>query len=275
MHYEIEVRPGPDNEYFQIYTETIEAPTSQDALERAQRRNPGCHLTLCRSWNKVSDIGNTSRNPMQIAENKAISNELELHEINVIRKGSESFRKLWKGGNEKAEYEGREPLTHEEMVLLIGDPLRPFDSQAMWERKRVSGKVIIECPNCNTSLRIADGCRGEIECSVCEMSFYTDTTEEPLDELVPTSSREQGSRSDCFIATAAYGTTENKSVEILRRWRDQTLTANKVGRFVINVYYFVSPPIARQLGKSSMARRFTRWILKPLILAIEKKYGEK
>jgi hypothetical protein len=50
IFYEIEVRPGPETAYFQIYAETIEAPTSQDALARVQRRNPGCLLTLCRSW---------------------------------------------------------------------------------------------------------------------------------------------------------------------------------------------------------------------------------
>lgn len=275
MFYEIEVRPGPETAYFQIYAETIEAPTSQDALARVQRRNPGCQLTLCRSWAKTTDSFNSSEKPMKMTENKTINNELELHEIGVIRKGSERFRALWKGENERAEYEGREPLSYEEMVLLIGDPLQPFNSQAMWERRRVRGKVTIECPNCNTFLRIADGRRGEIKCPECEMSFYTDTTEEPLDELRPTSSKELGSRTDCFIATAAYGTTGNKSVEILRKWRDQALITKKAGRFIVNIYYFLSPPIARQLSKSPMARRFTRWILKPLVLAIEENYAEK
>jgi hypothetical protein len=161
------------------------------------------------------------------------------------------------------------------VVLLIGDPLQPFNSQAMWERTRVRGKVTIGFPNCNTFLRIADGRRGEIKCPECEMGFYTDTTEEPLDKLGPTSSKELGSRSDCFIETAAYGTAGNKSVEILRKWRDQALITKKVGRFIVSIYYFLSPPMARQLSKSPMARRFTRWILKPLVLAIEENYAEK
>ena len=40
--YEVEVRPGPNSEYFQYYTETVEAPTSNDALKRVERRNPDC-----------------------------------------------------------------------------------------------------------------------------------------------------------------------------------------------------------------------------------------
>jgi hypothetical protein len=141
MLYEIEVRPRSGTEYFQIYTEIIEALTSQDALAKVQRRNPGCQVTLCRSWSKA---------------------------------------------------------------------------------------------------------------------------------------KEPGSRSDyCFIATAAYGTAENKSVEILRKWRDQALITSKAGRSIVNIYYFISPPIARLLSKSPMARRLTRCILKPLIIAIKAIYTEK
>ena len=50
MFYEIEVRPAPGMDFFQYYTVTVEAPTSHDALQRVQRSNPGCMLSLCGSY---------------------------------------------------------------------------------------------------------------------------------------------------------------------------------------------------------------------------------
>jgi hypothetical protein len=51
MLYDIQVRPGPETGYFQYYTETVDAATSHDALARVQRRNPGCQLSVCRTYN--------------------------------------------------------------------------------------------------------------------------------------------------------------------------------------------------------------------------------
>ena len=63
MLYDIEVRPGRDTEFFQYYTETVEALTSHDAVARVQRRNPGCDVRCTRSYNEdgggssLSDMG--------------------------------------------------------------------------------------------------------------------------------------------------------------------------------------------------------------------------
>ena len=51
MLYDIEVRPGPNSEFFQYYTETVEASTAHDAVSRVQRRNPGCNVHCINSYN--------------------------------------------------------------------------------------------------------------------------------------------------------------------------------------------------------------------------------
>ena len=51
MLYDIEVRPGPNSEFFQYYTETVEASTAHDAVSRVQRRNPGCNVHCTNSYN--------------------------------------------------------------------------------------------------------------------------------------------------------------------------------------------------------------------------------
>ena len=55
MMYEVEVRPGPGCEFFQYYTETVEAPTSHDAESRVKRANPGCIVRTTKSWSEYDD----------------------------------------------------------------------------------------------------------------------------------------------------------------------------------------------------------------------------
>tara|TARA_B000000437_G_scaffold187338_1_gene144566 strand:+ start:278 stop:658 length:381 start_codon:yes stop_codon:yes gene_type:complete len=51
MLFDIEVRPGPDSDFFQYYTETVEANTHSDAVARVERRNPGCTCRCTNSYN--------------------------------------------------------------------------------------------------------------------------------------------------------------------------------------------------------------------------------
>ena len=58
--YEVEVRPGPGSEFFQYYTETVEAPTSHDAESRVKRANPGCIVRTTKSWSEYEDDDHSS-----------------------------------------------------------------------------------------------------------------------------------------------------------------------------------------------------------------------
>lgn len=66
--------------------------------------------------------------------------------------------------------------------------------------------------------------------------------------------------SRCFIATAVYGLNDVRTEE-LRRFRDESLAASKVGRVVISVYYAVSPGFARWLDRSPRLRAVVSRIL--------------
>jgi hypothetical protein len=48
----------------------------------------------------------------------------------------------------------------------------------------------------------------------------------------------------CFIATAAYGTPVAEEIDILRQFRDESLSKNAIGTSLIGNYYRFSPPIA-------------------------------
>jgi lysophospholipase L1-like esterase len=86
--------------------------------------------------------------------------------------------------------------------------------------------------------------------------------------------RLEGTGDGCFIATAAYGTygTENnfiQEVNLLRRFRDEKLLTNDLGRSFVDFYYNVSPPIADKIAKNESAKAATRAVLAPVVWAVD------
>ena len=79
-------------------------------------------------------------------------------------------------------------------------------------------------------------------------------------------------KSGCFIATACYGSANCIEVIEFRRFRDEILLDNWLGKQFVSVYYSVSPPIAALLHRSPFLRLFVkRYILKPLFGALRRR----
>jgi len=84
---------------------------------------------------------------------------------------------------------------------------------------------------------------------------------------------ESSSSSDCFIATAAYGTPFDPKIDVLRNWRDDSLRHFTFGRLFIRFYYFASPPIANIVAKSELLRWFVRRLISPAIFLLKPRHG--
>ena len=56
-------------------------------------------------------------------------------------------------------------------------------------------------------------------------------------------------RGACYVATCVYGSYEAPQVWVLRRYRDQILSASLLGRAFVRLYYFLSPKIVDTIGK--------------------------
>lgn len=85
---------------------------------------------------------------------------------------------------------------------------------------------------------------------------------EPLSELQAPSPKKSG----CFVATAIYGSFNDRNVIILRRYRDNVLMLSPLGRVFVSIYYSVSPPIAIVLSKVPVLRRLLKkFVLQPIV----------
>jgi len=71
--------------------------------------------------------------------------------------------------------------------------------------------------------------------------------------------------SECFIASAAFGSPLEPEVDSLRRFRHKILEPNKMGHLMVRTYYVVSPPIARGVLRSDTLRSMVRALLHPII----------
>ncbi|MCL2790589.1 MAG: delta-60 repeat domain-containing protein [Desulfobulbus sp.] len=69
----------------------------------------------------------------------------------------------------------------------------------------------------------------------------------------------------CFIATASFGTFLHPSVGILRDFRDTFLLGNRCGRWLVDLYYRVSPSLAEMVAASAPLRFIGRVLLLPWV----------
>ena len=74
----------------------------------------------------------------------------------------------------------------------------------------------------------------------------------------------------CFIATAAYGTSTAKQLDLLRDFRDDVLLKSTVGSRFVDLYYQVSPPIADFISEHNFASTLVRELLiDPIVWVVE------
>jgi hypothetical protein len=74
----------------------------------------------------------------------------------------------------------------------------------------------------------------------------------------------------CFIATAAYGTSTAKQLDVLRAFRDDVLLKSTPGSRLVDLYYRTSPPIANFISEHNVVRTLVRELLvDPIVRVLE------
>ncbi len=82
--------------------------------------------------------------------------------------------------------------------------------------------------------------------------------------------------SNCFIATACYGSCNSPEVLVLRKYRDDKLLKTFYGRIFVKFYYSVSPFLASLILKSDFLKKSIRqYFLEPIIIKLNSKQSIK
>lgn len=82
---------------------------------------------------------------------------------------------------------------------------------------------------------------------------------------------QQTSNKNCYIATAVYGSEDDKKVQELRNFRDQYLLKSEIGKDFVNLYYQTSPPIANYISDKFLLREAIKeFQIDPLVWLIDR-----
>jgi len=73
----------------------------------------------------------------------------------------------------------------------------------------------------------------------------------------------------CFVATAAYGTSMEPDVQILRDYRDRVLAKNRLGQLITASYLTLSPPLARLIHAETLSGAVARACLRPMVAIVK------
>ena len=88
-------------------------------------------------------------------------------------------------------------------------------------------------------------------------------------------SRPSSSNSNCFIATAVYG-SDAPETNALRQWRDRSLLPHFLGRVLVSAYYAVSPRLVPVLTRNKWMRDSVKLALDRVVRALAfKSDGER
>ena len=78
-------------------------------------------------------------------------------------------------------------------------------------------------------------------------------------------------KNGCYVATCVYGSYDCPEVWVLRRYRDNTLYSNSLGRLFIEVYYALSPTLVNLFGKQNWFVRTCKYALNKIVNRLQNK----
>jgi len=132
---------------------------------------------------------------------------------------------------------------------LDGDLLSQYTGQSQWKWKIPSGGHVMQ-------LEVQDGRGGKDTVSRKIKGSDADDSQKKW-KIGPFS---------CFIATAAYGSPTAAELDTLRSFRDHVLIKSEPGRWAVDTYYHLSPPLAEYIATHETVRTLVReQLLDPIV----------
>ncbi|HSS21680.1 MAG TPA: CFI-box-CTERM domain-containing protein [Pyrinomonadaceae bacterium] len=104
-----------------------------------------------------------------------------------------------------------------------------------------------------------------------EAKHFIQDAEFHIQKFDPTFRAQIPEHSNCYIATAVYGSYDCDEVLTLRAFRDHTLSNYAFGRLFIRIYYEVGPRVANRIASGSITNQAMRLLLNKFVLYLRKR----
>lgn len=156
----------------------------------------------------------------------------------------------------------------ERKSLLSQFLLLKFASQ--YEKQSITSEIRTSAPTYIKRLKFAKSILSEIrllqidtELKSTINSNYNSVTEtiNDLDKII----NPPASSSGCYIATYVYGTYDCPDLWMLRRYRDEVLADNFLGRLFIKLYYYLSPRAIKYFGHNPAFNKVASQIVSRIV----------
>ena len=93
------------------------------------------------------------------------------------------------------------------------------------------------------------------------MARYKSWSANPMGDYSKRLAKKRRKSNGCYVATCVYGSYDCPEVWVLRRFRDNTLEKNALGRAFISLYYAISPTVVKCFGNTNPFRKVCKTIL--------------
>lgn len=101
--------------------------------------------------------------------------------------------------------------------------------------------------------------------NTAQADFTISVTESSSTPIVEPPVTDESDGGGCFIATAAFGSYENRYVKSLRSFRDTHLLTNNLGAEFVDLYYQYSPPLAAKIESNEFLKSAARVAIYPMV----------
>ncbi|MEW6442978.1 MAG: putative metal-binding motif-containing protein [bacterium] len=200
-------------------------------------KHPGSNVTPCQGT--PFDLSQLAADPLVLGGQVDLGQIRYVRVVDVIGDGS----------------------TYDGSGRRVYDPYPTNFSQGGFDLQAVAVLNELACTDDDEDgFAVEGGACGPADCDDGDPLTYPGATEDPGPP-----DRNCNGDSDCFIATAAFGSPLSGKIDVLRSFRDGVLMRSAEGRALVAFYYRHAPPWAHWIAEHESLRWLARALLAPVI----------
>lgn len=208
---------------------------------------------------------------MEILNGRELLDEMQENGIELVTEVSyQQKSNLDSGEKTNATSSNTNPFINESDFIKISsnqgyfDSCRECDNGSVWygQRPYLGEKyTYLKCDYCDAIWVSSEIASTKSPDDWVRIGAENDLLDGEIREEIERESLARRDYSDCFIATAAYGTPHADEIDVLRNLRDDVLLQNLIGKYFVCLYYQCSPPVANWISDKEWRKKVIRSLI--------------